>query len=298
MTDPANNSHRLLLISMIFTGLLLVTGAFFAIRTQGFGYFVTPTVTITPTSTIQYYGRNPKPTSSITPFQPMPTDTPTPTSTFTPTATSTPTPTVTPWPTSTPIPPTSSNIMEDGLPTTYRITGITAHDQTHSLSCESRTAVDWAGFYGVSISENTFQAALPVSDNPEKGFVGNVNGTQGLIPPNDYGVHAEPVAALLRSYGVSATASKWISLSDLRRQITSGNPVIVWVVGNVQWGSPVAYTASDGSTTTVAYNEHTVMLVGYDESGFYFVDGSSTYWRSIATFTSSFGALNNMSITH
>ena len=130
------------------------------------------------------------------------------------------------------------------------------------------------------------------------GFVGNVDGSWGYIPPYDYGVHANPVAALLRSYGVSANASKGVSLSTLRHQIASGNPVIVWVVGNTWPGTAISYTASDGSTTTVAYNEHTVLLVGYDESGFYIMDGGYSYWRSNATFSGSFSALGNMAITH
>jgi uncharacterized protein YvpB len=118
-----------------------------------------------------------------------------------------------------------------------------------------------------------------------------------MIPPNDYGVHAEPVAATLREFGVSATASRGVSFTELRRQVANGNPVIVWVIGNVWAGSGVSYTALDGATTTVAYNEHVVMMVGYDETGVYIVDGYSTYWRSTATFKSSFAALGNMAVT-
>lgn len=299
MSTPLQKPHRLFLILMTFTAVALMVIAFFAIRTQGFGYFTTPTPTLTPTGTIMLYGGDPLATQTITPFQPLPTDTPTPTVTFTPTPTNTATPTatVTPLPTNTSI-PIPTNPPEDGLPAAYTISGVTGYPQAHTLTCESRSAVDWAAFYGVSISEMTFQSGLPTSDNPDAGFVGSYDGTQGQIPPNDYGVHAAPVAALLRDYGVSANASKGLSLSDVRHQIASGNPVIAWVVGNVWTGSPVSYTASDGSVTTVAYNEHTVIVIGYDETGFYFVDGAYAYWRSNAVFSSSFGALNNMAITH
>lgn len=304
MTASPVKPNRFIYLSIPLV-ILLAAGAFFTIRTQGFGYFVTPTPTITPTSTIMLVGADSNATQTATPFQPLPTDTPTPTATFTPTPTETPTPTATntPLPTNTPQPqptakPLPTNAPVDGLPSSFQITGVVGHAQSHMLSCEARAAADWAAFYGVSVSENTIQSALPVSDNPDVGFVGNVNGTWGQIPPNDYGVHAGPIASVLINYGASATASKGVSLSEIRRQIASGNPVIVWVVGAVWGGSPVSYTASDGSTTTVAYYEHVVIVTGYDETGFTFVDGNSSYWRSNASFSSSFGALNNMAITH
>ncbi len=304
MNVSPSKSNRYIYLSIPLV-ILLATGAFFTIRTQGFGYFVTPTLTITPTSTIMMIGADLNASQTATPFQPLPTDTPTPTSTFTPTPTDTPTATATntPLPTNTPQPqptvkPLPTNPPVDGLPASYQISGVAGHAQSHMLSCEARAAADWAAFYGVSLSENSIQSAFPSTDNPETGFVGNVNGAWGQIPPDDYGVHANPVATVLRNNGVSANASKGVSLTELRRQIASGNPVIVWVVGSVWGGSGVSYTASDGSSTTVAYYEHVVILTGYDETGFTIVDGASTYWRSNAAFSSSFGALNNMAITH
>lgn len=309
MTNSPQKPNRFIYLSIPLV-FLLATGAFITIRSNGFGFFATPTLTVTSTSTIMLIGADFSATQTPTPFQPLPTDTPTPTSTSTPTptetatstATNTPLPTDTPWPTNTPRPaataiPLPTNASEDGLPASYQISGVVGHAQSHMLSCEARAAADWAAFYGVSVSENSIQSALPASDNPEVGFVGNVNGSWGQIPPNDYGVHANPIASILNSYGVSANASKGVALSELRRQIASGNPVLVWVVGTVWAGSPVSYTSSDGSTTSVAYYEHVVIVTGYDPTGFTFVDGASTYWRSNSAFSSSFGALNNMAIT-
>lgn len=296
MDNSPGRSRWVLWLSIPFATLLTVV-TLLAIRTSGFGYFITPTPTITPTSTISFYNENQREKATPTPFQPLPTITSTPTAT----PTNTPTATSTPWPTNTPIPiPTSlplpTNAPDGGQTGSVKISGVVSHPQTYNLSCEARSAVDWAAFYGVSISEDDFQSGLPLSDNPDKGFVGNVNGSWGYIPPNDYGVHAGPVAALLREYGVSATGTKGISLKSLREQIDAGNPVIVWVVGNVWEGAPTSYTASDGTTTTVAYLEHSVILVGYNETGYYFVDGGYSYWRSAESFEISFGALNNMAV--
>lgn len=233
---------------------------------------------------------------SATPFQPQPTVTPTPTITSSPTATLTHTPTSTPTslPTSTALPPTAP--PDDELPSTAYIDGFIGYAQTYTLTCESRSAVDWARYFGVSIAELDFQAALPVSDNPEVGFVGYLDGAHGQIPPASYGVHAPPVAALLREYGLTASAVKGYSLEKLKKQIARGNPVIVWVVGNVWYGVPVEYTADDGSIVTVAHFEHTAIVIGYDEYGLTFVDNDLLYWRTTQAFLDSWAVLGNMAI--
>lgn len=238
-------------------------------------------------------------TTSPTPFQPLPTHTPTPTNTPTSTSTPTSTATPTPLPTNTPLPiPTSTPIQytEDGLPASASISGVVGYAQSYSLTCESRSAVDWARYFGKSIKEMDFQADLPVSDNPEIGFVGPIDGLTGQIPPYPYGVHAGPVASLLRDYGLEATAVKGYSFEKLKKQIANGNPVIVWVVGNVWYGEPVNYTASDGSTVTVAHFEHTAIVIGYDEWGVTLVDNDLVYWRKTSTFLDSWGVLGNMAI--
>ncbi len=240
-----------------------------------------------------------------TPFQPLPTDTPTltptltptPTATFTPTATSTYTPTPThtssPTSTSTPVP---TDIPAGEYPDSYLIDGVVGHAQHHNLSCESRSAVDWARYYGVSISEDDFQSSLPLSANPEKGFVGHVDGERGYIPPNSYGVHAQPVAKVLRAYGLDARSHKDYSFDDLKRQVSSGNPVIAWVIGNVWSGEPVEYIAPNGKVVIVAHYEHTVIVIGYDEYGVTVVDNDLTYWRSNQQFLDSWAVLGNMVI--
>lgn len=251
---------------------------------------------LTPTSTIALLDLAQQATASLTPFQPQPTDTPTPTSTNTPqpTATFTPIPTETPLPTHSPQPTTPP---VDGIPASVMISGLVGYAQNHNLSCESRSAVDWARFYGVSISEEDFQTNLPLSENPDNGFVGNVDDATGQIPPASYGVHASPVAQVLRQYGLSATSRKGFSYDDLRRQIANGDPVIVWVIGNVWSGSPTSFTTSDGDSVTVAHFEHTAIVVGYDEYGVTLVDNQYVYWRSTSDFLNSWSVLGNMVIT-
>lgn len=183
------------------------------------------------------------------------------------------------------------------LPPDIRLNGVTGQHQLYPLDCEIRSAVDWAAYFGVHINEPTFFNQLPHSDNPDKGFVGNVFGTWGQIPPHDYGIHAEPVASLLRQYGLQAYAHRPLSWDALKAEIAAGRPVEVWIIGSVYNGIPVVYTPSDGLDTVVARYEHTVVVTGYSQNRVYFLNGDSIYSKTIAEFLDSWSALGNMAIT-
>jgi len=249
---------------------------------------------VTATPTHESPSQTAQSSPSATPFQPAtytPTNTNTPTITYTPSPTSTFTPSLTPTATAT-SPPT----LTPTLPTSASIQGISGRWPAYSLDCESRSAVDWAAYFGVQIDEGTFFNGLPSSDNPNLGFVGNVHGPWGQIPPNDYGVYAKPVANLLRSYGLEADAVYDFSWLGLQAEIASGEPAIVWVVGRVARGTPVPYTSSDGEQTTVVRFQHTVILTGYDAQQVTVLDGDWVYQRSVQDFLDSWGALGNMAV--
>ena len=185
------------------------------------------------------------------------------------------------------------------LPDYAFVEGLVGHGQTYPLSCESRSAADLAGYWGIAVSETEFFHNLPTSDNPEVGFVGSVYGTWGQIPPNPYGVHAQPIANLLREYGVDAQPHIGMTMRKLKTEIANGRPVIVWVIGRVWSGTPVSYTANDGSVVTVAAYEHSMIAYGYDLSGIYLVDagsgGRASY--SYSNFRTSWGVLGNLAVT-
>ena len=183
------------------------------------------------------------------------------------------------------------------LPNQAFISGISGRPQALPLDCESRSAVDWGNFFGVYIDELAFFNQLPKSDNPDTGFVGNVNGSWGQIPPSPYGVHAEPVAEILRTYGLSAYTHRPLSWNQLRSEIAAGRPVIVWIVGSVINGIPVYYKASDGHVTVVAPYEHTVIVTGYSETSVYYLNGSNIYSKSIEQFLDSWSVMGNMAVT-
>ncbi len=186
------------------------------------------------------------------------------------------------------------------LPVKASIKEINGHSQSYQLSCESRSAVDWAAYYGVKIKEKKFLNSLPHSDNPELGFVGNAHDAWGAIPPASYGVHAAPVADSLNHFGVKAQAKKGMTWQEVRKEIAHGNPVIVWVIGQMQNGTPILYHSKGGKTVTVARYEHTMILVGYDQNSVQAVDAFSGQRRifPLKIFLASWKVLGNMAIVH
>lgn len=174
---------------------------------------------------------------------------------------------------------------------------VAGRNQALPLDCEARSAVDWAGYFGTAIDELEFFGRLPLSDDPDAGFVGDVYGRWGQIPPAPYGVHAAPVAEVLRGYGVPARAATGLSWETVRAEIDANRPVMVWVIGGVTSGTALQYTApSTGRTTLVAPYEHTVLVIGYGADTVTVLDGGRQYTRTLAQFLASWGVLGNMAI--
>ena len=157
-------------------------------------------------------------------------------------------------------------------------------------------AVDWAGYFGVNIHEFDFQVALPLSDNPDKGFVGDVNAPWGQVPPYGYGVHAPPVADLLVEYGLPAVAVKGWTIEQVKAELANDRPVIAWVIGNVVGGVPAEYTDKDGDTTIVAAYEHTIILTGYNEKNIRYMTNGRFIDVPTDVFENSWSVLGNMAI--
>lgn len=187
----------------------------------------------------------------------------------------------------------------EDIPNQAYISGVVGHAQLYILSCEARSAADWAAYWGVEINETDFLNRLPLSDNPNEGFVGDPNDPWGNIPPASYGVHADPVANLLRAYGLDAHADTGLSWKELKTEVAAGHPVIVWVIGSIWAGTPRIYKTEDGQKVTVANNEHTMILIGYDENSVQLVDALTGYTvtHSVENFLSSWEVLGNMAIT-
>ena len=192
--------------------------------------------------------------------------------------------------------PESGSLPEQGeIPDSHYIWDIWGHRQYFAIGCEASAAYDWAAYFGVNINEFNFQMEMPVSDNPDKGFVGSVYGPWGQVPPYAYGVHAAPVARVLReNYGMNAQSAKGFTIEQIKEEIASGQPVIVWVIGNVVGGIPYEYTDEAGDKVIVAAYEHVVIVTGYSEETIRYMNNGKFYDIQYEYFENSWSVLENM----
>jgi len=161
----------------------------------------------------------------------------------------------------------------DELPPSVFVEGVVGHPQEHNLSCESRSATDLAAFWGATFTEDDFFRRLPKSDNPNRGFLGDVDLPPGSMPPVGYGVYAEPVATNLRSFGLDARARREWNLDSLKAELAAGRPVIIWSTYDMRLPGVENWTSSDGATSVIVQWQHTFVAVGYDDAP----DGGSIY---------------------
>ena len=224
---------------------------------------------------------------------------PTVSSSTTPTPTQTLEPALPPVATETPSSSPTAPNPTSTYPDSHYISPIVGHKQTYELGCEASAAVDWAGYFGVPIFESTFQYALPLADNPDYGFVGEVTTDGwGQIPPYAYGVHAGPIADALVEFGLPARAVTNFSIEEIKQNLSENKPIIAWVIGNIEYSEPVEYTDSEGRTAIVAPYEHVIILTGYNQTHLRYMNNGKFYDVPIEVFLTSWGVLGNMAVIY
>lgn len=187
----------------------------------------------------------------------------------------------------------------DESPPSAFVQGVVGHPQEHNLSCESRSATDLAAYWGAAFSEDDFFYRLPKSDNPDRGFLGDVDLPPGTMPPAGYGVYGGPIAANLRSFGLDAHSRREWDLEGLKAELAVGRPVIVWATYDMRLPGVEAWVSWDGATSVVVQWQHTFIAVGYDEGGLYLVDaydGTEKYFTYEA-FDPAWAQLGRMAVT-
>jgi uncharacterized protein YvpB len=176
---------------------------------------------------------------------------------------------------------------------------VTGRPQKFNLSCESRSASDLAQYWGREVPEEEFLNRLPRSDNPHYGFVGSPDDPRGGLPPNGYGVYAEPVAALLTKYGLPARAEFGRGLDWLRREVAAGRPVIVWSTYDFKPQPVQEFKDDRGREFSAVPFEHTYLVVGYAPAGFYAIDAydAQRKFYTLSEFETGWSLLGQMAVS-
>ncbi|MBE6778174.1 MAG: hypothetical protein E7541_02170 [Ruminococcaceae bacterium] len=150
--------------------------------------------------------------------------------------------------------------------------------------CESVSTVMALRYAGESTSvANFIDNYLPMDDkfytkdgkwcgpSPYETFVGNPRGT------NAYGCMSSVIKKALTAYFGTPGRVKdtgGTTLKELCREyVAKGTPVLTWVtIGMLEIVPTGSWYLSDGTRYTWPGNEHCMVLVGYDETHYYFND--------------------------
>ncbi len=141
--------------------------------------------------------------------------------------------------------------------------------QQRGLSCEYASLAIAMAAYGTHVTEWEFDPYIGLSSNPHVGFRGNIYGEWGGAV--DYGIYAEPLAAILHHFGYWADVFYANGdTSQLTRYLDNGTPVLVWL--GLKGDTGYYETGEDGSTYWIAPGQHTLVIYGYDQNGVYASD--------------------------
>lgn len=107
--------------------------------------------------------------------------------------------------------------------------------------------------------------------NPNDGFVGDITGEE-----DGYAVYDKPIVDLLNKY----MPQKAINLSNqsfdkLIKTINDDKPVIVWITISYEYPKDYKKWKKGDETIKATFDEHAVLLVGYDQKYCYLNDPSS-----------------------
>jgi len=169
------------------------------------------------------------------------------------------------------------------------------YKQAHSLTCESAAAAMVANFYRIPLSEEEIIEALPRDDNPNLGFRGRLDGVPGGL--TNYGVYAEPIREVLIANGLEVTYIE-NGLEGIERALDRRHPVIAWVTYRLRRQQPVEITLNSGQKVKMVNYEHTVVVTGYNQEGFWVNDpfDGQEYFYNSTDLARAFGYLDNMAL--
>ncbi|NTU88797.1 MAG: C39 family peptidase [Actinobacteria bacterium] len=170
----------------------------------------------------------------------------------------------------------------------------------YPTACESMGAVMLLQYYGIDITLDSFvENHLPIAyldeidgrlyaPHPNQAFIGDPQSESG------FGCYAPVIIDAFRDIVPSDTYviqnETGASLPDVvDRYVARGTPVLVWATIYMipSTEGPSWYVSGTDEIYTWLYNEHCLVLVGYDESYYYFNDpyydsGIMAYEKALA----------------
>lgn len=197
---------------------------------------------------------------------------------------------------------TRAQLLSVKIPQATVLLPVKFDKQDHALSCEAAGLKMVLAYRGVNVDEDELLERIGVEPvarpyvhgdgadsapnpavsgtvrrgeliwgDPQKGFVGNVDGKMFR---DGYGVHWDPVARTAKEYR-PAYAITHYDIPALVYELDHGNPIIVWAY--LASGKPTSWKTPDGEVVSSVYYEHIFVVNGYSgpkdvPSGFHVID--------------------------
>lgn len=173
---------------------------------------------------------------------------------------------------------------------------VPATPQAWALSCEYAATSAATAMYGPVITQWRLRASIDTDPNPHKGFRGDI--TDGVGGTTDYGVYAEPIAAVLQRYGYTHSYVFYGGADNLRAEIAAGHPVVTWVTETWKPASREVLRDSTGDRYALVTGEHAVTVYGYDDDGVWVMDpaGPDKYRVSWDRFLTAWNLFDGMAL--
>lgn len=179
----------------------------------------------------------------------------------------------------------ASNIIKLSVP---------SFKQEYANSCEPSALRMVLAYYGITASDFEVLEKIGYAprfkdlaknewDDPQKQFVGYVDNVGG-----GYGVYGQPVAAAAEKFGRTTEYRTFITPQFLAKEISLGNPIIIWGSTSIT-AEPYAWNLPSGGQARAFKGEHARVVVGVKGSilnpaGFYVhdpINGKSfEYWTT------------------
>lgn len=138
--------------------------------------------------------------------------------------------------------------------------------------------------YAADTSATTFLANLPFSSsNPEKGFVGSPYVVNNSLRTT---IYPAALARYCNSYTNGATVCadfRGASVTELRQELLAGNMVVAY---ETLWWQQPRYRNYwiDGQLQSLVYNNHAILVYGYDPAKGYLVSDPYNYYNRGQTY--------------
>ncbi len=176
---------------------------------------------------------------------------------------------------------------------------IKPYRQKHALSCEFAALKMALRAKNINVAEKDLISKAhfePMGGDPQRGFVGNINGR---MLKTGYGIYWRPIAEIANEYRPAEDFNNW-TIRRLTSETNQGNPVIVW--GYVGRGRKVIWYTRGGKKINGVTGEHARVAIGFsgraeNPQRIYLIDPiyGKIYW-STKKFRQNWGAFQNSGV--